>query len=299
MKLSNEEFLKVVEATPLVSIDLVVRNQKGHILMGKRINRPAINSWFVPGGRIIKGENVDSALTRIGKDELNIELNRKDVRFIGLFDHRYKNDNFANIAGISTQYIVIAYECYLCLDIDELPKEQHSDWDWFCKSQADKVHKNSAAYFEAVEVAEADNITYSALNTRHDSYNNLLWQTPAMSLIAQAFLFTIILSSSTEPFSRIIAVILAVFTSFASVHLLAKHRHGEINCAIELRKIEDVTGRYPMNLYPKSKSLLLTLSSYRIWLFTLSLFGIAALFVIIRPFLITAIERFICPLFSN
>ena len=106
MKLNDENFIKVIESTPLVSIDLIVRNQKGHILMGKRINRPAIASWFVPGGRIRKEEDVNSALTRIGKDELKVELTRKDVHFIGIFDHKY-TDNFANIDGISTQYVVL------------------------------------------------------------------------------------------------------------------------------------------------------------------------------------------------
>ena len=149
MKLSEEEFLKVVDATPLVSIDLIVRNQKGHILMGKRKNQPAKESWFVPGGRIRKGEVLNSALTRIGEDEFNVKLTRDDVRFIGVFDHLY-DENFADAAGISTQYIVLAYECYLDLDPDKLPLEQHSVWEWFCESQSGQVHKNSAAYFQAV-----------------------------------------------------------------------------------------------------------------------------------------------------
>ena len=48
--LSREEFLKVVENTPLVSIDLIVQDPQGRILVGYRKNRPAQNTWFVPGG---------------------------------------------------------------------------------------------------------------------------------------------------------------------------------------------------------------------------------------------------------
>ena len=153
MKLSDEEFLKVVEATPLVSIDLIVRNLKGCILMGKRKNQPAMGSWFVPGGRIRKGEDLNSALTRISKDEVEVELTADDVRLIGVFDHMYE-ENFARIEGISTQYVVIAYECYMDLDCNSLPEAQHSTWKYFCKSQRDKVHKNSAAYFQVVNTID-------------------------------------------------------------------------------------------------------------------------------------------------
>ena len=146
MEFNDEEFLKVVEATPLVSIDLIVRNLKGHILMGKRKNNPARGDWFVPGGRIKKGEYLNKALTRISKDELKVELTRDDVRFIGVFDHIYE-ENFADIDGISTHYVVLAYECYLNLDRNNLPLKQHSAWQWFRKSQSSDVHKNSAAYF--------------------------------------------------------------------------------------------------------------------------------------------------------
>jgi len=290
MKLNNDEFLKVVENTPLVSIDLIVRNVKGHILMGKRKNNPARGSWFVPGGRIKKGQDRNEALARIGDNELNVELTRDDVRFIGVFEHYYENENFAEKEGVSTQYIVIAYECYIDLDIDKLPNEQHSNWDWFCESRSGEVHKNSAAYFKAVKVGDID-AAYSALNARRDAFNNLLWQTPVMSLIAQAFLFTIILSPDTETIPRIIAVILAVITSLASLQLLVKHRYGEEYHAKKLCDLETVTGRYPVNQYHEPKHWFAGRKSFRIWCFFLLSFGITALLiqllVIFWPHLIT------------
>ena len=52
--LPSKKFEVVVESTPLVSIDLVVRAPDKKILLGKRVNRPAQGYWFVPGGRILK-----------------------------------------------------------------------------------------------------------------------------------------------------------------------------------------------------------------------------------------------------
>jgi len=288
MMLTKKELLEVIERAPLVSIDLIVTNRKGHILKGKRNNRPARGSWFVPGGRIRKEENLNSAITRLGENELNTKLTRDDVRFIGVFEHKYE-DNFDNVEGISTYYVVLAYECCKELDTNELPLEQHSAWKWFCESQSNEVHKYSAAYFQAVKVI--DNAGYSALNARRDAFNNLLWQTPVMSLIAQAFLFTIILSDNTTPVSRVIAAILAIIISVASVQLLSKHRYEEVTHAKELDDIEMKTGRYPINRYHKPKRWFLQ-RSFRIWLGILLSFGIVAfivaLLIIFRPDLITS-----------
>lgn len=47
-RLSTEEFKQVVSLTPLVAIDLLVRNAHDELLVGKRVNPPAQGFWFVP-----------------------------------------------------------------------------------------------------------------------------------------------------------------------------------------------------------------------------------------------------------
>jgi len=49
MKIDKKHVLEIIEATPLVSIDLVIRNPSNKVLLGKRNNRPAMGYWFVPG----------------------------------------------------------------------------------------------------------------------------------------------------------------------------------------------------------------------------------------------------------
>ena len=49
MYLKKEEFLETIKNTPLVAIDLIIENDSGEILLGKRNNNPAKNFWFVPG----------------------------------------------------------------------------------------------------------------------------------------------------------------------------------------------------------------------------------------------------------
>lgn len=55
--LDRETFKTIVDAAPLVSIDLLVRNADNQILVGKRVNRPTQRSLFVPRGRILKNEH--------------------------------------------------------------------------------------------------------------------------------------------------------------------------------------------------------------------------------------------------
>lgn len=57
--LNHDEFRQVVQNTPLFAIDLVVLNGKNEILLGLRKNPPAQGYWFVPGGRVFKGESLD------------------------------------------------------------------------------------------------------------------------------------------------------------------------------------------------------------------------------------------------
>jgi len=89
MKITDQQLLDVIQKSPLVSIDLVVRDFEGRILLGRRINEPAKGMWFVPGGRIRKDENLDDAFARISSSELGIEYQRSQAGFIGVFEHKY------------------------------------------------------------------------------------------------------------------------------------------------------------------------------------------------------------------
>src|SRR5262245_59439512 len=92
--LSREAFLEVVRNAPLVSIDVVVRDARGSVLVGLRNNRPARGWWFVPGGVIRKNERLEQAFRRISQAELGGAQELAATRFLGPFEHLYE-DNFA------------------------------------------------------------------------------------------------------------------------------------------------------------------------------------------------------------
>jgi len=145
MKRDNATFLEIVRNTPLVSIDLIVRNRDGHIQVGRRVNEPAKGTWFVPGGSIRKDETLAAALVRISEGELGVALSPDDVRFAGVFEHFY-DTNFAGVDGISTHYVVLAYVVQRTFDTDDLPAAQHSAWAWLSDPAMADVHPNTLAY---------------------------------------------------------------------------------------------------------------------------------------------------------
>jgi colanic acid biosynthesis protein WcaH len=107
MKLAVEQFKAIVRDTVLVSLDLLLINEYGELLVGKRLNRPAQNCLFVPGGRVMKGETLTAALRRIAKQETGLDLSPEQVELHGIYDHFYVENCFGD-SELSTQYIVIA-----------------------------------------------------------------------------------------------------------------------------------------------------------------------------------------------
>lgn len=148
MRLSGDLFRAVVENTPLISIDLVVRNGDGEVLLGKRLNQPAQGFWFVPGGRIYKDESIDQAFLRLTREELGKETAKECARFLGYFEHFYP-DNFSG-DDFSTHYVVLAFELELDVSLEQLPSVQHNDYRWFLLDEllaSEEVHLHTKSYF--------------------------------------------------------------------------------------------------------------------------------------------------------
>lgn len=149
MFLRQDTFTTIIEHTPLVSIDLVIFNGQGEVLLGERLNRPAQGYWFVPGGRIQKNESLVDAFSRLTRSELGLELNFTDASIIGAYDHFYDDCVFDH--DISTHYVAIAYRLILETPLTELPiDDQHSAYNWRKVKELivdPKVHPNTKIYF--------------------------------------------------------------------------------------------------------------------------------------------------------
>lgn len=146
--LAPDEFRLVLDTTPLISIDLIVKDPEGRVLLGKRLNKPAKGFWFVPGGRILKNERLDIAFARLTEVELGVRVDITSARYLGLYEHFY--DDSAMGDDVSTHYVVNAFVIELKESVAALPVAQHSDYQWLTEGEllaAEDVHNHSKWYF--------------------------------------------------------------------------------------------------------------------------------------------------------
>ena len=142
--LDDVTFKTIIDSVPLISIDILAR-KNNKVLLGKRVNKPAQGYYFSTGGRVNKNETINSAMHRIAKDELNIEL-KTTPNFIGVFEHFYDDGIYQEV---STHYVNLAYE-YEVEDVLDPPTEQHNEYQWFSINElleSKQVHKYTKGYF--------------------------------------------------------------------------------------------------------------------------------------------------------
>jgi len=147
MFLDQNTFSSIIKNTPLISIDLIVKNEEDKVLLGKRVNEPACGFWFVPGGRIFKNETLASAFHRIALGEVGLEDTMSQAKFHGLYEHFYDNNVFDGTFG--THYIVLSYEIKSACGIHL--NNQHEEYKWFDIDElleSNEVHKYTKDYFK-------------------------------------------------------------------------------------------------------------------------------------------------------
>lgn len=92
----DDEWATIVQNVPIVSVDLVVLTDDG-VVLAKRTNEPAKGEWFVPGGRVRKGERLENAVHRVAKEELGIEI--EIVESLGVYEHLYRESDVDGSGG--------------------------------------------------------------------------------------------------------------------------------------------------------------------------------------------------------
>lgn len=163
--LSEHAFVQAVSALPLVSVDWVLVNPAGELLLGLRRNAPARDWWFTPGGRVRKNEAVGACLERVALGELGLPFDRLKANgeglsaggeglgavgmLMGVWDHFYEDSAYSS--EVSTHYVNLPHLWRLeqTLDLAALPTDQHSSWRWQSAKDAavaDDVHPYVRVY---------------------------------------------------------------------------------------------------------------------------------------------------------
>ncbi|WP_339891713.1 GDP-mannose mannosyl hydrolase [Neptuniibacter pectenicola] len=147
MQLEDQGFLQLIRLAPLFSIDLVVVNNRRELFVGKRVNSPAKDWWFVPGGRVYKDETLKNAFSRITLSELGMEYDISKCQPLGLYEHFYNVSMLCK--GTSTHYINMQYLIQVNESETRAPNIQHHAYRWLSLDEVGQdplMHKNSKLF---------------------------------------------------------------------------------------------------------------------------------------------------------
>ena len=124
--LSAAAYRSIVATMPIATVDAVVV-WRGSFLLGRRNKKPAQGRWWVPGGRILKGETQQKALARKLREETGLSI--KSSSFIGAFDALFPDSHW----GVAAHCIKLLY-LVQPRSITKLQTDaQHGEFRWFKK----------------------------------------------------------------------------------------------------------------------------------------------------------------------
>jgi len=122
---------------PIASIDLLVV-YRNRLLLMLRKNKPGRGLWYTPGGRIFRGETLETAVSRILKKETGLEANRVEQK--------------GTMAQIwhETHFITTFYRVDVASGDVEM-NDEHSDYKWITGDPGD-LHPFVAEMIERARI---------------------------------------------------------------------------------------------------------------------------------------------------
>lgn len=147
---SGDDWKTVVSNVPIVSVDLVVLSPEG-IVFGYRTNEPAADQWFVPGGRVHKGERLEEAVHRVAHEELGVDIEIRER--LGVYEHLYETADVDAAGG--KHYVPIGF----VVETDETEFNtdgQHGQIHVFPRDELPELHDYVEAYLRDGGLLDSD-----------------------------------------------------------------------------------------------------------------------------------------------
>lgn len=118
--LTTEEFQSIYSKVPRLTVEIIIKNEKG-VLLSLRDIEPYKGFWHIPGGTVYINESLKEAVRRVAKKELGINVtSSKFINYIEYPTHReYSFDVPVGMA------FLIEYEGEIDLN------DEASEVEWF------------------------------------------------------------------------------------------------------------------------------------------------------------------------
>lgn len=110
-------------ANVMVGVGVVLYNEKGQVLLCKRISKHGNGSYSIPGGSVELGEEIESCAAREVQEETGILLNK--FNFIGV------TNNLKTYQEEGVHSVSIIFSCNdFSGDPIVLEPTKHESWEW-------------------------------------------------------------------------------------------------------------------------------------------------------------------------
>jgi ADP-ribose pyrophosphatase YjhB (NUDIX family) len=126
--LPESVFLFVSSLTPMVNVDLLVRDPEGRTLLTWRHDEFYGPGWHIPGGIIRFKEHVATRIALVAADELGVRVNFEPIPLCTL-------EMFNSTRDIRGHFISQLFACTLASELDKTRQfktdaPRHGDWAW-------------------------------------------------------------------------------------------------------------------------------------------------------------------------
>lgn len=71
-KLLYNKFLESLKLAPRITIELLIENSDGAVLLLKRDKEPFVGFWHAPGGFLLKDEPIKDCIDRLAREEVGL-----------------------------------------------------------------------------------------------------------------------------------------------------------------------------------------------------------------------------------
>jgi colanic acid biosynthesis protein WcaH len=120
----SELYFQILQNIPIACVDIAIVAQ-GAVLLVKRKDPPARDQWWVPGGRVLKGEMMKQTAARKALEEVGIECH------VGPIIHTAETIFPDGPGGIPVHSI---NSCFFLYPVDQNFKprldDHHADYRW-------------------------------------------------------------------------------------------------------------------------------------------------------------------------
>jgi colanic acid biosynthesis protein WcaH len=138
--LPDEVFYYISKTTPLVNVDLLIKDENGRTLLAWRDDHLAGKGWHVPGGIIRFKETLETRIKKVAETEIGVNISFDKVPLV--FNQIIHPER--NVRG---HFISILYKCFLSSEFVPT-NEGLSDkdrgylmWHNFCPDNLLKYHE--------------------------------------------------------------------------------------------------------------------------------------------------------------